>query len=222
MRTIALVNHSTLLGSADVARCAAALQTQVSRDFAATWGTDARLRVTDEPADDEEELLLLLDDASAAAAPSPPNRGGRPCGFVLVRPCLEAGEAWQTAASHQLLELLADPLVNLAAEGAFQGKPALFALEVCDPVETDSYEIAGIPVANFVLPTWFAPAPLADEVLVDFLGRLAEPFSVTPTGQASYCTEPGRWQAWFGKRCPKQRRQPAACSRRRRRRGLAR
>src|SRR5262245_25432954 len=216
MRTIALVNHSALLGGADVAPCGAALQTQVSRDFAATWGIDARLRVTDEPAEDEE-LLALLDDADGAAALVPPGRGGRPCGFVLVRPCLEAGDAWQAAASHQLLELLADPLVNLAAEGVFQGKPALFALEVCDPVETDSYAIAGVPVANCVLPTWFAPGPLADETLLDFLGRLAEPFSVTPAGHAAYCTEPGRWQAWFGKRCPKHRRQPAACSRRRRR-----
>src|SRR5262249_1830121 len=137
MRTIALVNHSTLLGGADVARCGAALQTQVSRDFASTWGFDARLRVTDEPAEDEE-LLALLDDAGGAAALVPPGRGGRPCGFVLVRPCLEAGDAWQAVASHQLLELLADPLVNLAAEGVFQGKPALFALEVCDPVENDS------------------------------------------------------------------------------------
>src|SRR5262249_39184610 len=65
MRKIAVVNESTLIGSDDMTRCVAALQTQVSRDFASTWGIDASLRVTDEP-DDDEELLVLFDDAAQA------------------------------------------------------------------------------------------------------------------------------------------------------------
>jgi len=220
VRQIALIHESTLVGPDDVARCAAALQTQVSRDFAATWGLDAEPRITTEPADDEEPLYLL-DDATQAEALRLPATTGRPFGVVLVRPCLEAGDAWQVAVSHQLLEMLADPLVHLGAEGRFQGRPALFALDVCDPVAGDEYEIAGVPVANFVLPTWFTPGPLADEVLVDFLGRLSEPFSLSPTGCASYCTELGRWQTWFAKRCPKHQRQAGAHSRRRRRMRVA-
>ena len=216
MRQIALVHEATLIGPDDVARGAAALTTQLSRDFAATWGLDAELRVTAQPTDDEEPLYLL-DDAAQAEALRLPATPGRPFGVVLLRPCLEAGEAWQIAASHELLEMLADPLVNLGAEGRFQGRPALFALEVCDPVAGDDYEIAGVPVANFVLPTWFTPGPLTDDVLVDFLGRLTDPFTLSPAGHASYCTELGRWQTWFAKRCPRQRRQPGAYSRLRRR-----
>lgn len=214
MRKVALINESTLAGPDDVARCAVALQTQVSRDFAATWGTDARLRLAGRPAEDEEALYLLDDVAPPDALG---RAGGRPCGFVLLRPCLEAGESWQVAASHELLELLADPLLNLAAQGLYQGVPAWFALEVCDPVANDEYEIAGVPVANFVLPTWFQPGPLPDEALVDFLGRLADPFTLAPAGQALYCTEVGRWQTWSARRCPKHQRQPAPYSRRRRR-----
>jgi hypothetical protein len=218
MRTIAVVNQSTLLASEDVVRCVAALQTQVSRDFAATWGIDARLRVADEAGDDEE-ALYLLDDAVQANARGFHTRTAkeRPCGFVLVRPCLDAGDSWQATASHELLEMLADPLVNLAAEGQFQGRPALLALEVCDPVENDEYEIAGLPMSNFVLPTWFLPGPLPDEVLVDFLGRLAEPGTLSPGGYVYFCTELGRWQTAFARRCPKHQRQPGTCSRRRRR-----
>jgi hypothetical protein len=218
MRTVALINHSSLLGADDVARCAAALQTQVSRDFAPTWGIDARLRVADEPQDDDE-LLALLDDAAQADALGCQTRaaGERPCGFVLVRPCLDAGEPWEAAASHELLELLADPLLYLAAEGVHQGRPALFALEVCDPVANDGYEIAGVAVANFVLPTWFVSRPLADDTLVDFLGRISDPFTLAPGGQALVCTELGRWQPWFARRCPKHQRQAGAYSRRRRR-----
>src|SRR5205807_1145907 len=103
------------------------------------------------------------------------------------------------------------------ARGEDGGQPALFALEVCDPVRHDEYEIAGLPVANFVLPSWFRSGPLRDEALVDFLGRLAEPFTLSPGGHASFCTELGRWQQWFAKRCPKRERQPGAYSRRRRR-----
>ena len=218
MRTIALVNEATLIGADDLARCAAALQTQVSRDFAATWGIDARLRPASEP-DDEDEVLYLLDDAAQADALGCHRHATaeRPCGFVFVRPCLEAGEAWQAAVSHALLELLADPLIHLAAEGLYAGQPALFALEVCDPVRHDEYEIAGVPVANFVLPSWFRSGPLRDEALVDFLGRLAEPFTLSPGGHASFCTELGRWQPWFARRCPKRERQAGAYSRRRRR-----
>jgi hypothetical protein len=218
VRRLAVLNESSLVGPEDGARCVAALQTQVSRDFAATWGIDAQLRLSDR-AEEDEEILYLLDDPLQADRQGTPGRttGGRPCGFVCVRPCLEAGDAWQTAASHALLEMLADPLLNLGAEGLYQGLPAWFALEVCDPVESDTYEVAGLPLANFVLPTWFVPGPLPDQALVDFLGRLTDPFTLAPGGHASYCTELGRWQQWFAKRCPKHRRQPAAYSRRRRR-----
>ncbi|HZT82965.1 MAG TPA: hypothetical protein VFA26_22235, partial [Gemmataceae bacterium] len=67
------------------------------------------------------------------------------------------------------------------------------------------------------LPTWFVPGPLPETALVDFLGRLADPFTLSPGGYAAYCTELGRWQQWFARRCPKHQRQPGAYSRRRRR-----
>ena len=218
MRQIALINHSTLADAAEVRRCLAALQTQVTRDFASTWGISARLRAADQPAADEEPLFLF-DDLDQADALGPQHRGigTRPCGFVFLHPCRAAGEPWQAAASHELLELLADPLVNLSAEGVFQGKPAWFALEVCDPVAGDEYEIDDVPVANFVLPSWFWPGSLPDETLVDFLGRLADPFTLSPGGHATLCMELGRWQPWFARRCPSHRRQAGTYSRRRRR-----
>src|SRR2546421_4998850 len=116
MRQMVLVNESSLVGPDDVARCAAALQTQVSRDFAPAWGIDAQVRAAGKP-DDGDEALYLLDDAAQADALGYHRRGldQRPCGFVFVRPCLENGDAWQATASHELLEMLADPFVNLTA-----------------------------------------------------------------------------------------------------------
>jgi len=217
VRKVVIINHSSLVGRDDVARCVTALQTQVLRDFAPLWGIDAELRMGEAPAEDEEPLYLLDDAAQADGLGFHARTSAdRPCGFVLVRPCLEVGDSWQGTASHELLEMLADPLVNLAAEGVHLGRPALFALEVCDPVENDEYEIAGLAMSNFVLPTWFVPGS-PDDAWVDFLGRLADPFTLSPGGYASYCTELGRWQQWFAKRCPKHQRQPRAYSRRRRR-----
>lgn len=215
MRQIALIAATTLVEPGEVSRCAAALQTQVSRDFAATWGMNAQLRVTDTPTA-EEEVLFLLDDARQAEAHDPfPCE--RPWGFVFLRPCLETGEAWQSVVSHELLEMLADPLIHLAVAGRYQEAPALFAVEVCDPVAGDGYEIDDVPLANFVLPSWFLARPLRDEILVDFLGRLSDPYTLTPTGCALVGTEVGRWQTWFARRFPRAQRLPAAYSRRRRR-----
>jgi len=229
MRTIAVVNESTLVGEEEIGRCLEALQTQVSRDFADTWGIDARLRSAADP-EDEEEILYLFDDHNQAhsAGGFDPQAWWRPCGYVFVRTCLDRGGAWQTRVSHELLEMLADPLIHLAAEGPVPGScqgpgqrpaqdAALFALEVCDPVGGEDYEINGVPAANFVLPTWFSTGRLPDEALVDFLGRLAEPFTLTPCGYATWCTQIGRWQTWFAKRCPKPHRDISRYSRRRRR-----
>src|SRR5947209_20570669 len=96
MRTVVLVNDSTLVGPDAVRRCADALQVQVAEHFAATWGTTARVRVAGEP-DEDDEALYLLDDPGQADALGHAGRaaGVRPCGFVFVRPCLEAGDAWQ-------------------------------------------------------------------------------------------------------------------------------
>src|SRR5262249_19238136 len=89
--------------------------------------------------------------------------------------------------------------------------------DVCDPVEGDEYDLGGVPVANFVLPTWFRPGPLPDDALVDYLGRLSDPFTLSPGGHALFCTELGHWQPWLPRRCSRRRRNPGAYSRRRRR-----
>src|SRR5262249_22163409 len=170
----------------DVAPVVSALQTQVMRDFAPTWGIAAQLRLTTQP-EVEEELLCLFDDDSQAGALGYPARSadGRPCGFVFAKACREQGVDWRTALSHELLEMLADPLVNLAAQGVYHDHDVLFALEVCDPVAGETYDITGVPVADFVLPSWFVSGSIDDQVLVDYLGRLADPLTLAPTGHAS-------------------------------------
>jgi hypothetical protein len=56
--------------------------------------------------------------------------------------------------SHEVLEMLADPWINLSAQAA---NGDFYAWEVSDAVEDDSlgYEIDGILVSAFVTPAWF-------------------------------------------------------------------
>jgi hypothetical protein len=71
---------------------------------------------------------------------------------------------WSVAVSHELLEMLADPLGNyysdpLPPPDGLPGAPSLrrvvYLLEVCDPCPTSVYVINGVKVADFVRPDYF-------------------------------------------------------------------
>lgn len=208
MRPIAIVNQSTVVSLSDVSAAVAALQIQLDRDFSPAWGIWARLGVNDGAA----ERILVLDDTNQADA----------LGYhTITQQDVQDGEAWPATLSHELLEQLCDPLTNLAAEGSYQGKAAVFAFEVCDPVENDEYQINGIPVSNFVLPSWFQEGYTGR---VDHLGRLSKSFTLSPGGYISYQTRLGSWQQWFGERTPHRQRWPGRYCRRQHRlaRSLAR
>jgi hypothetical protein len=80
--------------------------------------------------------------------------------------------------SHETLEMRADPEINqVIFNQTTDSGGELFALEVCDAVEDDSlgYNIDGVLVSDFVLPTWFAPALASKGIKFDFLGHLHNP-----------------------------------------------
>jgi hypothetical protein len=78
--------------------------------------------------------------------------------YALVK----AGAGWSVTASHELLEMLADPWGRrlwAAQEPVAAGIGRVrFLVEVCDPVERGSYPIMGIGVSDFVLPAWYHTA----------------------------------------------------------------
>src|SRR5438445_751400 len=107
----------------------------------------------------------LADDAEQAGALGyhAETPDGRPYGRVFVGPVLDHGGGWlegqlsvSTVVSHECCELFCDPNVNLWADDA-QGRA--YAVEACDPVEADSYEVSVegrvVAVSNFVHPAWF-------------------------------------------------------------------
>lgn len=164
MINVALINESTAVTDAQVQTAMAALQIQVSRDFAPAWGIDAQLNFiadkTQNPLAPGQWQLIILDNSDQAGALGYHDLTdeGLPMGKVFAGTDIQYGSQWTVTASHELLEMLADPDINLTAfieSGPHSG--ILYAYEVADAVEDDSlgYQINGTLVSDFVLPSWF-------------------------------------------------------------------
>lgn len=107
---------------------------------------------------------------------------GRAYGRVFLAPILGGGgtlfespNALSVTLSHEVLELIADPYVSFWSDST-AGKEV--ALEVCDPVEADAYDIDGVSVSNFITPRWFRAGPGP----YDYMGMLGAPLGLTSGG----------------------------------------
>lgn len=219
-----MIDRSTLLAAEEAGRVTDALRKQVQVDYAAGWqvGAEVALDLTDTATTTDWQLVLLDDsDQADALGYHDLTKDGRPLGKVFVRSVKQSGGEWSVAASHELLEMLADPDINLAAEGPDPndpGKAAFYAYENCDPVQGDSYAVDGTTVSNFVYPEFFEMNP-ARGARFDHLGLVSKPFALRPNGYLSFLPIPGgaRWQQIFGELCAPVHRMPRPGGRRYRR-----
>jgi hypothetical protein len=159
---IAVINASKAVTDEEVAKVVPALQTQVHRDFAAAWGIDADLEIVPRgkkpPAG--SWWLVILDDSDQAGALGYHDltTEGMPLGKVFAGTDKKLGYIWSVTASHELLEMLADPDINLTVFVQPSGdRGRLYAYETCDACEADGfgYDINGVTVSDFVFPSWF-------------------------------------------------------------------
>ncbi len=219
MRTIAVVNQSSLVTPAALAQAVRALQLQVTAHFAPVWGLLCTLFAAAAPQPGQESIYLLdnTDQADALGYHTADPKADQPVGYVFVKTTLDAGDAWTATLSHELLEQLADPWVCNTAIAPWQGRQAALAWEVADPVENDEYVINGVRVSNFILPGWFDPQ-LAAGTHVDYMNTLAgRPLTMSPGGYVAYTTDLTSWQQSFAERCPAHQRVLQRYSRRHRR-----
>ncbi len=191
MRTITFVNQSTVVTKADAQAAVAALQTQVTRDFLPAWGITATLALGDANAHGEKIFILDTSDQAGALGYHKVDKFLSPVGFVFAKTTQDDGETWQSCASHELLEQLADPWVFSTVLALWRGNITLLALEVCDPVESDVYKIDGVEMSNFVLPNWFEKQGQSP---VDFLRKLRAPLTLTSGGYQSWTRNLLNWQ----------------------------
>ena len=189
MITIAIINQSTVLTDAQVAPMVAALQTQVSRDFAPIWGIDARLLFVGQgqrPPAGAWQLVVLDDSDQAGALGYHEVQGDLPYGLAFAKSDIQDGLQPSVTVSHELLEMLLDPwifsvvLLDHGGGTVFGNGGVMLAEEVCDAVEADNYgyQIDGVLVSDFVTPAWFG----SPGTRFDFCGHCTKAYQLLPGG----------------------------------------
>ncbi len=187
---VSVINASTCVTDAEVEALTAALQKQVSNDFAPAWGIDATLvfvPTTGQPAPGSWWLTIQDNtDRAGVLGHHELTPDGLPVGHAFAGTDKRYGLKWTVTVSHELLEMLADPDVNLTV---FAHKDAtthmLYSYEVCDPVEDDAfaYQIDGIDVCDFVYPAYFQTFRQPGSTRFDHIGKLNAPVpAVLPGG----------------------------------------
>jgi hypothetical protein len=186
-RRLLLVNESSYTTrSIPMDSIRAAINEQLEH-FAAAWG-DVTWELTRD-LDLQGFRIVLLDNADEADALAyhylTPQ--GKPYASVFVEDILTNDGTWtdgansvSCSASHEVVELLADPACNYYADGL---DGYMYALEVADPTEGDSYNIDGVAVSNFVHPDYFNPwAKKRRGHKLDHMGLVKKPFETRPGG----------------------------------------
>jgi hypothetical protein len=185
---VAIMNESTCLTDEQVRAILPALQKQIDRDFAPVWGVSAELVFVPhgEATPGGAWWLVFLDnpDQAGLLGYHDLNNGGLPLGKVFAKSDIDKGQKWTVTASHELLEMLVDPSINLTVIVQPDSSGGLlYPYEVCDPCEADEhgYDIDGVTVADFVYPSWFEPFRPAG-TRFDHQNKIQKPFQLLPGG----------------------------------------
>ena len=203
---ISVVNHTSgKLSDEAVQDGIRAVNRQIAHDFAPHWHLGAELRLEGAVGTNPDHktarelrgdaIIYLWDDVDVedALGYHDSNARGVPFGFVFTELVQDLGESWTVTFSHEALELLADPEVNLLVAGPHPADPHVEVFhwyEMCDAVQDESYKVDGVDVSNFVLPLYFtATAELGGRN--DFLGRLTagkalQSFGINPGGYIGF------------------------------------
>jgi hypothetical protein len=193
---IACFNHAKTPLPIDLGTLIPALQAYVSQHVAPVWGTNAQL-VKSTGFVPGAWSLVFLDDADQAGALAYHDLtpDGLPQSKVFVRTLLAAGETVSGAASHELVEMLVDPGLNLLSLGP--DGTSTYAYESADPVEELHFAVNGFPMSDFVYPSYFEAYHAPSSVLFDHLGCVRRPFEILPGGYQSVFKD-GQWTEFFG------------------------
>ena len=196
---LALVSEVEGHDPSDVSRVAAALQRQATRDFAAVWGVSATIdalpRLEDVPVG--YWPMMIVPDVRGAAGVHL-DKDGQP--FALI----EISDSWSLTASHEMLEMLADPFGNRLVPGRSlhpdQGRVE-YLVEVCDPSEAAEfgYTVNDILMSDFYTPRFFDP-DLDTGARYSFTGAITRPREVLRGGYVSWhdpMTDHWWQQTWF-------------------------
>jgi hypothetical protein len=205
---ISIINHTSgQISDQKVQDAIRAINRQIQNDFEPYWSLDATLRLEgrsgkqpdqQKPTDMRGDAIIYLwsgSDVPGALGYHDRNFSGIPFGFVFTELSERIGENWSVTLSHEALELIADPEVNLLVMGPHpnpteNGRTVFHWYEMCDAVQAETYQIDEIEVSNFVLPLYFTAGD-EFEGRNDFLGTVKDgktlkSFEINPGGYVGF------------------------------------
>lgn len=204
MVLIAVTNQSTLVSNNDAATMCAATQKQVTLHVAPAYNAKTctvKFYADPKKIPGHSWLINIIDDDTSVpgALGYHSEQDDKVIGFIMCKPVLDNGGvvlydannpqnvSVASVLSHETLEIFADRYAGFWADGPTRPQGTEYALEICDPVEGDSYviEVNGVKVSvsNFVFPAWFnMQASSPQNLPFDYLKKLSEPFSMTAGG----------------------------------------
>jgi hypothetical protein len=188
---------------------AGALNEQVQADFAPVW--HVRATVAAYPTGGgfgtwNVQVLADINEPGALGYHSDANN--------VPYSVVQYDESWPATASHEVLEMLADPFGNrmhaarlpLGVEVDYEhfGLPhsssrVHYLVEVADPCEAGAYEVGGVMLSDFLLPSWYRTNPLLASAY-SHTGTCSDPREVAPGGYVSFSTPDGSWWQVFSSR----------------------
>jgi hypothetical protein len=193
-RHVVLQDKSSLnLPIAQLDSVAEALQTQLDRDFTPVWGVRALVQAIERTHAVPHGAwpMCILDKSDAGLGVHLDNHG-KP--FAEI----QAGTDWTITASHEMLEMLVDPLgkklmSDKDIDPASDGHQVQYLVEVGDPVEVFAYQINGVSLSDFITPEYYDLNASAG-TSYDFLNQLQSALEV-PAGCYISWLDPqdGRW-----------------------------
>lgn len=194
IRHVTLQDQSSLnLSLSQLQEVTQALQIQLDRDFTPEWGVHAVVQALDqgERVPTNAWPMSILDQSDAGLGVHL-DKNGKP--FAEI----QAGDGWSITASHEMLEMLVDPLGQKLRsdpdiDPASDGHQVQYLVEVGDPCEVFSYSINGVDVSDFITQEFY-DTNATNGTLFDFLGRLTQALDV-PQGCYISWLDPqdGRW-----------------------------
>jgi len=198
---IAVFNKALTPLGVDLDKLIAAMQVYIDRFIVPVWNTPATL-VKSSDFMPGHWAIVFLDDADqpGALAYHDLTPDGLPQSKVFVRTTLKNGDLVSVSASHELVEMLVDPAINLLTTGP--DPKTIYAYESADPVEALSFKVNNIPMSDFVYPSYFEDFHKAGSVKFDALGKVKKPFQIL-SGGYQIIFKSGRWTQVFASEAKK-------------------
>lgn len=191
---VEIVLEPNLIDPAEARAVAAALQTQIVRDFSRIWPGTATVTVhegTNLPGPDVWPIYVVSNLGADGY-----------CGYHttdLKQPSARViGDAnWSVSASHECLEMLVDPhgCALLSAPGLLDdgaddpSRTVQYLIEACDPVEGFSYPIqegSSIRVADFCTPPYYLDHTARQGVPYSFRSNITAPRQIASKGYLTW------------------------------------